>query len=179
MIDREIALKARELGMPPEDAFKRIRAAGWHIKKFPHNKVVAVNPYYKDFGLSIAGSWINLGFLENEFFLYIYPTVEILDVLGVTNPTEVEMKSALFEMQSTLAPRSERDLFWFKLEGHLATWVYMLNSYPLASVWWVEDSHEWFYSIPIHKKAGKEKYQIDAMACVEESLANDDSLDRG
>ncbi|MCK5128137.1 MAG: hypothetical protein KAR42_17915 [candidate division Zixibacteria bacterium] len=88
------------------------------------------------------------------------------------------MKPELFEMQSTLVPRSGRDLFWFKLDGRLATWVYMLNSDPLASVWWVEDSHEWFYSIPIHNKAGREKYQVDAMACVSESLANDDSLDR-
>lgn len=88
------------------------------------------------------------------------------------------MKPELLEMKSMLAPRSGRELFWFKLVGCLAIWIYMLNEYPLASVWWVEDSQEWFYSIPIHNKAGREEYQTDAMACVEESLANDNSLDR-
>lgn len=83
-----------------------------------------------------------------------------------------------FEGPSVLVPRSGRDLFWFRLDGHLMTWIYMLGSDPLASVWWAEDSGEWFYSIPIHNKSGREEYQIDAMACVEESLANDDSLDR-
>lgn len=77
-----------------------------------------------------------------------------------------------------LAPRSGRELFWFKLVGRLAIWIYMLNEDPLASVWRVEGSQEWFYSIPIHNKTGREEYQTDAMACVEESLANDNSLDR-
>lgn len=81
MIDKEIALKIRELGISPEDALERIRAAEWHIKEFQHNKVIAANPHYKNFGLSIAENWINLGLLESGFFLNVYPAEEILDIL--------------------------------------------------------------------------------------------------
>lgn len=78
-------------------------------------------------------------------------------------------------MQPAFAPRSGRDLFWFRLEGRALIWVYMLNGQnPLASVWW--DTDEWHYSIPYQDRKGTSKYQDSAFAKVESYLAEDDEL---
>lgn len=64
-----------------------------------------------------------------------------------------------------------RNLFWVHLirNGH-SVWLYIMNIFPLASVWY--DEGEWHYAIPIHSKEGAEEYQIDAFARVEKSLAD-------
>jgi hypothetical protein len=55
--------------------------AGWHTKKFGHMKVIAANPFYNNFGLSISGFWIQPGILQNGYSLFIYPSEELLSVL--------------------------------------------------------------------------------------------------
>jgi len=89
--------------------------------------------------------------------------------------TERIIMQRLEEMQPTFAPRSGRDLFWFRLEGRPFTWVYMLNNTPIASVWWHVD--RWYYLISYQARMGEEAYQTDAFAAVETYLSEDDELD--
>lgn len=76
---------------------------------------------------------------------------------------------------------SGRDLFWHPLKGVFSTWIYMLGKSPLASAWLEAADGLWHYCIPRHGETGiigTQEFRIDAMACVEQYLANDDSLDR-
>lgn len=81
----------------------------------------------------------------------------------------------LIENDQCISPRSGRGLFWFALKGAPSTWIYMLGTDPLASVWWAGGC--WNYSIPIHDTIGSEEFRADAMARVEKSLADDSGLD--
>lgn len=73
----------------------------------------------------------------------------------------------------TEPPKSGRDLFWYALKGVFSTWIYMLGSAPLASIWWVDGV--WHYSIPICSENGYEEFRQDAMHCVEAYLADSKS----
>jgi len=79
----------------------------------------------------------------------------------------------LIENEQYPSPKSGRDLFWYALKGVFQTWIYMLGTAPLASVWWA--NNVWHYSVPIYNETGYEKFREDAMHCVETYLAESKS----
>ncbi len=79
----------------------------------------------------------------------------------------------LIQNEQSISPRSDRDLFWYRLKDVFSIWIYMLGKTPLASVWW--SGGRWYYSIPILDKTGDEEFREDAVARVETHLAESDS----
>ncbi len=81
---KELAIKAKKLTshLSADDILEKLIANGWYSKHFTGMHVIAINPFYKSFNLSVSGQWIDLGFLNNEFWLWIYPTEEILDIFN-------------------------------------------------------------------------------------------------
>jgi hypothetical protein len=80
----EISKKLTKTKMSAEKLLEKFEAAGWHSKEFPAMGVVAVNPHYADFGLSICEHWANAPRLKfpDQFPLWVYPSPEALKIIA-------------------------------------------------------------------------------------------------
>ncbi len=70
-----------------QEVRRRLLQAGWHEKRFHANRIIAINPVYADFGLSISDTWINGGMIEDvvdRWSLSIYPQDDLADILQRT-----------------------------------------------------------------------------------------------